>query len=131
MAQQVEAAAKAKLEEFQEQAKQQVASQIDTIQEKEEEHRLIRQAAHEREALLLAEGRQLQGQVAGFTKQQQDDLAQISQHAQLLQDKEAQTLELQARLDHLHAQHNCTLAAQGGDQQVKRCLVFGTKDHLG
>ena len=112
MAQQVEAVAKAKLEEFQEQAKQRVASKIDTIQEKEEENRLLRQAANEREAQLLAEGQQLQGQVAGFTKRLQEDSAQISQHAQLLQDKDAQTQDLQARLDHLHAQHNCTLAAQ-------------------
>ena len=119
-ARQVEVAAKAKLEEFQEQAKQQVASKIDTIQEKEEEHLLLRQAADQREAQLLAEGQQLQGQVAGFAKRQQEDTAQISHHAQLLQDKDAQTQDLQARLDHLHAQHNCTLAAQGGDQQANQ-----------
>ena len=56
---QVEAAAKAKLEEFQEHAKQQVASKISTIEEREEENRQLRQAAEQREAQLLAEGQQL------------------------------------------------------------------------
>jgi len=123
MAQQVETQAKAELATFQEQARQQVASKITVIEQKEEENRQIKLAAELRESNLLKEGQELQGRTAGLVQQQQLDQAFITRQTQLLQEKEAHTNDIQAKLDHLQAQHLCTIAAQGGEQEIAQARI--------
>ena len=65
----------------------------------------------------------MEGQVAGYARQQQEDIAQLSHHDRLLHEKDAQAQDLQARLDQLQTQHAISLAAQGGEQEVtQECI---------
>ena len=62
----------------------------------------------------------VEGQVAGYVRQQQEDSAQLSNQERLLHEKQAQAHDLQARLDQLQTQHAMSLAAQGGEQEVNQ-----------
>lgn len=123
LAQQVQNQAKAGFATFQEQARQQVASKITAIEQMEEENRQIKLAAERKVASLVQEGQELQGRTAGLLQQQQQDQASITRQTQLLHEKEAHTNDIQAKLDHLQAQHSVTLAAQGGEQELAQARI--------
>ena len=112
LAQQVKAAAQAELESLQEQAKLQVVASISELSQNEEENLQIRQASQQREAAsqqreaeLLSELQHncinVDGQVACYARQQQEDSAHFSHQERLLHEKDAQAYDLQARLDQL------------------------------
>ena len=129
LAQQVKAEAQAELESLQEQAIMQVAAKNLTIEQKEEDNLLIRQASQhrafqQREAELMSQLQHncshVEGQVAGYVRQQQEDSAQLSNQERLLHEKQAQAHDLQARLDQLQTQHAISLAAHAGRQDDKQ-----------
>ena len=65
----------------------------------------------------------MQGRTAGLVQEHQLDQAFITHQTQLLQEKEAHTNDIQAKLDHLQAQHLVTIAAQGGEQEIAQARI--------
>ena len=123
LAQQVQRQADAEMASFKEQAKQQVASKMANIEQIQAEKQLIEQTAERRVAALLQEGTELQGRAAGLVQQQQQDKEAITRQTLLLQEQEAHTKDIQAKLDHLQAQHALTVASQGAEQAQNQAQI--------
>ena len=61
---------------------------------------------------------QVEGQVAGYVRQQQEDSAQSSNQERLLHEKQAQAHDVRGRLDQFQAHHAFSLVDRGEEQEV-------------